>query len=143
MKLDINAPIIPFEGLGGISLYSTREELKELLNSKTSVKHTIFDGTIEYQIGNDVLLFFSLANDRLFKISALENYKGKLFKKIKIGTTEEELIAIEPSFKYNNFEEFWETSKGASIETDSTHRVICIGVYVHELLMPEFRSGKW
>ena len=30
MKIDINAPIIPFEGLGGIKLYSTKEELKDI-----------------------------------------------------------------------------------------------------------------
>lgn len=34
MLLDISAPIVPFNGFGEIRLYSTRDELQELLKKK-------------------------------------------------------------------------------------------------------------
>ena len=34
MLLDISAPIVPFEGFGEIKLYSTRNELRELLEKE-------------------------------------------------------------------------------------------------------------
>ena len=144
MEIDINAPIIPFEGLGGIKLYSTREELRELLESEETISYPIFDGTIEYKVANKVLMFFNLANNKLFKISTLEDYKGKLFDKIGVGMTEEELLKADSSFVYNDFEEFWESDKGVVIETDSiTHKVIWIGVYIPELQTEEFKKGMW
>jgi len=34
MLLDISAPIVSFEGFGEIKLYSTRDELRELLEKE-------------------------------------------------------------------------------------------------------------
>jgi hypothetical protein len=57
-------------------------------------------------------LFFSLINGKLFKITTLENYKGKLFDCIYVGMPEAELLEIEPSFIYDDFEEVYESGKG-------------------------------
>ena len=35
-----------------------------------------------------------------------------------VGTTEKELLEVEPSFIYNDFEEVWESEKRIFIETD-------------------------
>ena len=58
MLLDITAPIVPFVGLGGINLYSTREELSSLL-SQENVQMMVMNGKwIRYDIENSIELFF-------------------------------------------------------------------------------------
>lgn len=143
MKLDINAPIIPFEGLGGIKLYSTREELKEILNM-ADTKSQVYDNWIEYHIQDKIALTFNLNNNKLLRISTLSAYKGKLFGRIYVGMQEEEIPKVEPSFRYNDFEEFWETDKGVAIATDAiTHKVVWIAVYVPEWDLEGFEEGNW
>lgn len=139
MKLDITAPIIPFEGLGGIKLYSTKEELRDILSLDGVESKIFYNAWIEYDIQNSVELLFHLKNDKLFKLRTLDDYKGKLFGKIGVGTTELEMLEIEPSFVYNDFEEVWESDKGIIVETDAaTNRVRWISVYIPEIMSDDF-----
>ena len=92
MLLDITAPIIPFKGFGEIRLYSTRDQLKELLSSDDVKVKLMNENWIRYDIQNSVELFFHLKNNKLFRITTLDNYKGKLFEKIGVGSTEEEML---------------------------------------------------
>lgn len=143
MEVDINAPIIPYEGLGGIKLYSTREELKDILQSKGVKKH-VYDDWIEYHIQDKVALTFSLSNEKLLRITTLDGYKGMLFGKIYVGMSEEELPKVDNSFVYNDFEEFWESDKGISIATDViTHKIVWIAVYISEWYSKDFEEGNW
>ena len=144
MLLDISAPIVPFEGFGGIKLYSTRTELRELLEGEAVEAEIINNDWIRYDIQNSVELFFHIKNNKLFRITTLDNYRGKLFEKIGIGTTEEELLKVEPSFEYDDFEEVWESEKGAFIEMDSvTNTVRWISVYIRELDDKDFENANW
>lgn len=139
MKLDITAPIIPFEGLGGIKLYSTKEELRDILSLDGVESKIFYNAWIEYDIQNSVELLFHLKNDKLFKLRTLDDYKGKLFGKIGVGTTELEMLEIEPSFVYDDFEEVWESDKGIIVETDAaTNRVRWISVYIPEIMSDDF-----
>ena len=142
--LDISAPIVPFEGVGEIKLYSTRDELQELLEKETVESEIINNDWIRYDIQNSVELFFHLKNNKLFRITTLDNYQGKLFGKIGVGTTEKELLEVEPSFVYDDFEEVWESEKGIFIETDAeTNTVRWISVYIKELDDEGFEDAKW
>lgn len=144
MLLDITAPIIPFEGFGEIKLYSTRDELIDLLEMESVSSKIIFDDWIQYDIQNSLELLFHLKNNKLFRITTLDNYKGKLFGKIGVGTTEEEMLKIEPSFVYDDFEEVWESDKGVFIETDAeTNKVRWISVYIPELDLESFEECNW
>lgn len=144
MFLDIAAPIVPFKGLGGIRLYSTREELSGLLELGRVESMMINGKWIRYDIEDSIELFFHLENDKLFRITTLDNYKGKLFERIGVGTTEEEMLKIEPSFVYDDFEETWESEKGVFIEMDAeTNKVRWISVYVPELDSENFDKGEW
>lgn len=144
MLLDISAPIVPFEGLGEIKLYSTRDELRELLNKEGVESEVIHNDWIRYDIQNSVELFFHLKNNKLFRITTLDNYKGKLFEKIGVGTNEKELLEVEPSFVYDDFEEVWESEKGIFIETDAeTNTVRWISVYIKELDCEDFENANW
>ena len=144
MLLDITAPIIPFKGFGEIKLYSTRDELSDLLSLNNVEAMVINENWIRYDIQNSVELFFHLGNNKLFRIITLDNYKGRLFEKIGVGTTEQKMIEIEPSFVYNEFEEVWESDKGVFIEMDAeTNRVRWISVYIPELDLENFEECNW
>lgn len=132
--IDINAPIIPYEGMGGIKLYSTIKDLKETLTGD-NVKATVLNNLwIRYEISDYLYLFFSLLNGKLFKITTLSGYKGLLWGKINVGMKAEEFIKIEPSFRYDDFEEVYECDKGVFIETDvDEDRALWISVYVRDI----------
>ena len=99
---------------------------------------------IGYDIQNSVELFFHLKNNKLFRITTLDNYQGKLFEKIGVGTTEKELLEVEPSFVYDDFEEVWESEKGIFIEMDAeTNTVRWISVYIRELDDENFENANW
>lgn len=139
MELDITAPIIPYEGFGEIKLYSSREELYDVLALCNEESITLYEQWIRYDIQNSIALYFHLKNDKLFRIMALDNYQGKLFEKIGIGTTEEEMLKVESSFVYEDFEEVWESDKGVIIETyASTRKVWRISIYIPEMLLDNF-----
>lgn len=144
MLLDITAPITPYKGFGEIKLYSTREELSELLTLDNVETTVLNDNWIRYDIQNSVELFFHLGNNKLFRITTLDNYKGKLFGKIGVGTTEEQMLSIEPSFVYDDFEEVWESDKGVFIEMDAeTNKARWISVYIPELDLDDFEECNW
>lgn len=144
MLLDISASIVPFEGFGEIKLYSTRDELRELLENEGVKSEIIHNDWIRYDIQGSVELFFHLKNNKLFRITTLDNYQGKLFEKIGVGTTEEELVEVEPSFIYDDFEEAWESEKGVFVETDAeTNTVRWISVYIKELDDEDFEEANW
>lgn len=55
----------------------------------------------------------------------------KLFEGICVGTTEEEMLEVDPTFVYDDFEEVWESSKGVYVEMDvETNTVKWISVYI-------------
>ena len=144
MLLDISAPIVPFEGFGEIKLYRTRDELHELLEGEAVEAEIINIDWIRCDIQNSVELFFHLKNNKLFRITTLDNYQGKLFEKIGVGTTEKELLEVEPSFVYDDFEEVWESEKGIFIEMDAqTNTVRWISVYIRELDDENFENANW
>lgn len=144
MKINFSAPIVPFEGLGGIKLYSTRAELKNLLELEGTESEVINDNWIKYDVQNSVELFFHRGNNKLFRITTLEDYKGLLFGKIGVGTNEKEMLHAEPSFVYDDFEEVWESPKGVFIEMDAeTNLVRWISVYIKEIDMDNFEDAEW
>lgn len=144
MLLDISAPIVPYKSLGKIRLYSTRDELHELLEGEGVESEIIHDNWIKYDVQNSIELYFHLKNNKLFRITTLDNYKGKLFDKIGVGCSEEDMLRVEPSFVYDEFEEVWESEKGIFIETDAeTNAVRWISVYIKELDADDFEHANW
>ena len=96
--IDYYAPIIPYVGMAGILLYSKEEEVNKIVSLDNAEKKILNDKWIRYDIDNAVELFFHKINGKLFRITTLEDYKGKLFEKIKVGMTVEDLIEYDSSF---------------------------------------------
>ncbi|WP_088839311.1 hypothetical protein [Listeria sp. ILCC792] len=142
--IDVNAPIIPYESMGGVKLYSTIKDVKEIITGK-NVETKVFHNTwIVYSIDDSLELFFDLLTGKLFKIVTLGGYKGTLFGKIKVGMKSEEFLKIESSFVYDDFEEIYETKKGVYIETEVVNDTAkWISIFVKEIDSESFRLGEW
>lgn len=138
------APIIPFKGMGDIPLYSTIEELHDVL-SKPDVTSTLLnDRWIRYDIPNVMMLFFHIKNHKLFKMCTQATYEGKLFNRIGTSTYEEEFCKIDPEIVYDEFEEVWESPKGYFIETEiETNTASWITIFIKELHDKNFENAEW
>lgn len=89
-------------------------------------------------------MFFNLINGKLFKITTLEEYKGLLFDEIYVGQKTEEMLRVDTSFEYDEFEEVYVSDKGVFVETEpETDTVKWISVYIKELETEEFDRALW
>jgi hypothetical protein len=143
--IDINAPIIPWEGMAGIKLYSTINQFKDIIMEKSTKALLLDNHWIRYEIENSIYLFFDIINGKLFKITTLSNYKGLLWDSIYVGMPKEEFLKIGSSFVYDDFEEVYVSeSQGVFIETDvETNSAQWISVFVKELGTEEFAQSNW
>lgn len=143
--ININSPILPWESIGDIGLYSTIKELREIIENRRLVSGVLLNNMwVRYEIKDTLYLFFHLGNGKLFKITALKEYKGMLFDKIGIGTYESDITKLEPSFLYDDFEEIYESEKGVFIETDPVEKTVTqISVFIKELDDENFEDANW
>lgn len=143
--IDINAPIVPWEGMAGIKLYSTIEQLKDIVMDRDVKAILLNNHWIRYEVKDTIYLFFDIINGKLFKITTLSNYKGLLWDKIHIGMPAEEFIKVEPSLVYDDFEEVYASEgKGVYIETDvETNSAQWISVFVKEINNDDFEDANW
>lgn len=142
--LDVNAPIVPWKEMGGIGLYSNIRELIPLITNDSISTKVLGKFLIKYEIGSKVDLWFNVINGKLFKITALSSYKGSLFEDIVIGMHIKEVLNIEPSFIYDEFEEVYCSNKGIYIETNPIDdTVLWISVFIKEIDYENFELGVW
>lgn len=140
----LNAPIVPWEEMGGIKLYSHISEFYEIINNLDDADALLGKSLVRYKIRDEVDLWFNLFNGKLFKVTALKNYTGKLFDVIHISMPIDEVLEIEPSFEYDDFEEVYCSPKGIYIETDPVENtVLWISVYIREIDKEDFDKGDW
>ncbi|GLC82917.1 hypothetical protein [Lacrimispora brassicae] len=65
--VDINKPIIPWESMGGIYLYSDIKETRELLGNTQLVSGTVLNNLwVRYEIKDTMYLFFTLGQWKAF-----------------------------------------------------------------------------
>lgn len=142
--LDWDAPILPWTGLGNVKLYAKLGALEEVIASRRAKKFAYHTHLVRYEIPGKLYLFFHLVNEKLFKLTALENYRGALFGCIRMGMRMEEVLRLEPSFRYDAFEEVYYSPKGVHIETDAENNTVrWLSVYVRELEWEDFAAGRW
>lgn len=140
----LDAPIVPWEGLGGIKLYSHISDFYSIIKELKDSETMLIKSLIKYEIKDEVVIWFNIFNGKLFKITALKNYTGKLFGAIHIGMHIDKVLELEPDFEYDEFEEVYCSPKGIFIETDPVeHTVLWISVYVKEIDNDDFEKGNW
>ncbi len=142
--LDFNSSIFPWKGMGGIELYSHISEFYDIIQDTKKEPSLLGKFLIKYEIDNSLDLWFNLVNGKLFKITALKNYTGKLLEQVSIGMHIDDVLKIEPSFIYDDFEEVYISDKGIYIETDPIdNTVLWISVFVKEIDDEDFEKGNW
>lgn len=151
MKL-LEQNVVPFDGLDEIKLLSTLNDVKVYSKNnsiKSTVEHQSNKGcepdvpwTILH-VENSISLMF--AKDKLWQIYLEENYKGSLPNGIRIGMSLEEALKIDPSLKYNDWNEDFESSNGYRIEDNlDNNTVLSITIFIKEVLDDElFYQYEW
>ena len=119
--IDKFAPILPFEGLGGIKLGNTKRDVEAMCERSLGEAMMLFDGKwSRYQMGDLIMLFFEEKGGTLIKITALPQYRGTLFGKIGTGFPIRELMAMDHTFQYDEFEEIcYSDERGVEIDAPS------------------------
>ncbi len=138
--IDKYAPIIPFEGMGGIRLNSTKEEVEQVIGEKLRDPIMQFNGTrSRYAVQDLLLLFFEEKTGRLIMMTTQAGYKGKLFGRIGTDSTVEELLELDESFVYDAFDEVCASEKiGVEVDAASLEdRTDWISIYVRDMAEKE------
>lgn len=110
LSLQLNAPIIPNEELGGLKLRTKIVDVQELvtglglyksgsykLTSPFEARYTLENGEIEVAV--------DVRNGKIFKLIAGQGYQGLLFSKISVGLLVQDALTFEPDLYYNEAEE--------------------------------------
>ena len=144
--------IVPYEGIGGIKLLSTLDDVKKYLD-ENNIKYTS-----EYQsnkgcdpevpwillhIENSIILKF--AKNKLWQIFLEENYSGSLPNGIQIGMPMEKALKIDPSLSFDDWNEDYQSENGYWIEDNlDNNTVLSITIFIKEVLEEEvFYRYEW
>ncbi len=112
--LNLNAPIHPNKSLGGFTLRTHISAYIDDIKSFSDIDrkslqdlsiNMIGQFLVRYTLKNKIILSFDIVTGQLNLISALEDYKGKLFENIGIGSTISEAIKVEPRLYYDETDE--------------------------------------
>ena len=141
MKI-LQEKLTPFAGLGEIKLMSSLDDIKKIL------KDNNVNFTIEYQsnkgcnpevpwtmlhIENSITLSF--AKNKLWEIYCEGDFSGELINGIKIGMPLDEALKIDPSLKFDDWNEEFESSEGYWIEDNlDDNTVMSITIFIKEVL---------
>jgi hypothetical protein len=109
--VQIDAPIVPNQGLSGIALRARMADLRELLEA-TYIRNLPRSDWYElaspwearYRLG-PVEIAVDVRNGKVFKVTARSGYVGKLFGKIGVGMPVGEAMKLEPRLYYDEAEE--------------------------------------
>lgn len=159
-NININAPIIPNESLGGVKLRENKNSLiRQLKQNNIS-----YEVSYENENNKRVSLFSILReiiivsvdnkNSKIFRITAKTGYFACLFDKIKIGDTLQDILNCDEGFFYDEREDTILSSKhpGVSLDLDVPDylatdvinpKVESISVFAKESMTLEGQMGKW
>ncbi len=142
INVDFKSPIISGTEMGGIKLKSHIKNFYNLIyttpvfeNGKDMEKYVLLynSNQIAYEVRDTIRLVFNIFNGKLYKISALKNYKGCLEESIHVGMSIHKALSKKKDLIYDEIEELY-FSNGVTIETDAYGKYIeAITVHIPEL----------
>ena len=144
--------VIPYQGVDDITFNMSFNEVKDLLRRKGLKFHTEHwpnkgcSPEVAWDIirlGDDISIFF--AKNRMFKIYFENNFDGSLSNGIALGMLIEDAEAIDPTIKYDDWEEVYTSKSGYWLEDDvESGRIITITIFIKELEDDEvFFKYEW
>lgn len=160
--LDLDAPIVPEQSLGGLTLRSHISELQDLIQSMiyTStftfgpmgpaapffMTYKFFGGTLQVDV--------DVRNGKIFQLTAKEGYRGLLFGDVGVGMRVRDVLERHPDLYYDEAEEviLSHTIEGVCLvvpdiapppELVPDMEIADIGVYIEEIWMLNYARGNW
>lgn len=148
----ISHNIIPFAGTDMITFDMSYDQVRNVLKeSKIGFNVDLRPNKgctpeVPWKIirtNSSVSIFF--ANDKMFKINCGPSSAGVLNNGIKVGMSIDDAIKIDPTLEYNDLEEYYESSNGYWLFTDSgTDTISDITVFIKVVLDDDvFFSYNW
>jgi hypothetical protein len=157
--VQLDAPILPNQGLAGFLLRTHVRDLQEMFTNLALAEEITFELSrlfeARYRLGGgSVELAVDVRNGRVFRISAYSGYRGLLFGKITVGMTVREAMALVPSLYYDEAEEVvrCKDCEGVSVDVAQVdplpHLVAdmtihAINVHAVEIDMLTGQDGHW
>ena len=154
LDLQVNAPILPNEGLGGLKLRIPVTEIQDRLLAAFIASLPKNDwhalaGLFEarYRLG-PVEIAIDVRNGKIFRLSAYEGYRGRLFGKISVGMKVSDAIALDPRLYYDEAEELLLVRGCVGVSLDvpevdpdpaavPAYPIVAISVYAEEVSLRE------
>ena len=151
----VDDPIIPYEGVGQIKLYSNPSDVIDYLE-KTDTPYIMEKWSLENEgvkedpdpwtiidIKNIMRLFFA-SNNKLFKIALCQDYKGALPNGISLSSPFQEAMSIDSTLKFDDWDEIFISENGYFMETDVDNEAILnISIFIREMETSEFDNLEW
>jgi hypothetical protein len=158
-KLNLDAPILPNEGLGGLKLRARIIDVQECFVSLGLIGKEAFELVspfdARYHLADKkVTVGLDVRNGKIFMLSAKTGYRGLLFGKIKVGMRVEDAFKLNPSLYYDEAEEMilCRDYEGVSIdipeidpppETVPQMTISAINVFAAETRTLKGQNGYW
>lgn len=153
--IDIKSPIIPYEGTEEIKLYTKIANvityLKETDTPYKLEKWSLTDDGAEEDPDpwiiidiEDIMRLYFASNDRLFKIVFLPKYKGSFPNGITTSIPFKKALALDPSLKFDDWDEIFISENGYFMETDyKNEKILNISIFIREMETPAFDNYEW
>jgi hypothetical protein len=161
MRFDVRADIIPGQSIGGVSLRTPLLEFHDdlmdysvrRLDSPFYELVSIYEA--RYKVADGAIMICAdVRNGKIFKVCALEGYRGKLSGRLGVGMRVSDAMAREPRLYYNESEEVLliDGVDGVSLDVPVVDPfpeevpgmcISAISVEIPELLTLAVQRGTW
>ncbi len=147
--IDLTTPIVPYKGTGIFEVYANYNDIIAKLQAMhIEYAEEIWEATdvdppwIIVNIDDDIALFF--VKETLFKIVLQNNFKGALPNGISLNTSIDDAQKIDPTLRYDDWEEFFESAAGYWLEENlDTHKLWSISIFMPEVERDDFQKYNW
>lgn len=158
-ELELDAPILPNEGLGGWRLRAKLSEMQHSLSglgiTKAGSFKLVSPFDARYFLGmGEVAIAVDIRNGKIFMLSAGKGYKGALFRNVFVGMKVKDALVLEPRLYYDEAEEMLlcKGCLGVSIDISEIDpplesvpetTITAINVFAEETRSLQGQEGKW
>ena len=159
-SIDLDAPIVPGEGLGGLRVRVPLVQVQQLLLDRLLEADGRLDwlgmthlAEATYRLG-PVAVAVDVRNGKISKLTALSGYRGQLLGKLAVDMPVARAMELEPRLYYDEAEEalLIQGCDGVLLDvpvvdpdphTVATYRISAISVVAPEALTAEGMEGRW
>lgn len=159
LNLELDAPITPGKGLGGLVLGTKISDMQHLLHGLGITRPGNFKLVAPFDAryflaSGEIVIAVDVRNGKIFMLSACNGYTGTLFEKITVGMKVKDAMCLVPDLYYDEVEEMimCKGLSGVSIDISASDPspdlvpnlfISAINVYVEETRTLQGQNGNW